>query len=377
MMVKRKEFLELSGMMLAGPALLGKTDLAGIQGRATGPARIDARIYEVQLKYAWTLSRGTWNVRRNVLVRIEKDGTFGIGEAAPIDRYNENAESVLAFIEKARPILERDLWQYFERWQELDALVPGEHAAKAALDMAIFDWVGKDLGVPIYRFFGLDKIRTPPTTFSIGIDDVKIMQEKVQEAREFSVYKIKLGSKEDKSIIDGIREVTNKPLRVDANEGWKTKEEALAMIDWLATKGVELVEQPMPAGMFEDYRWLKERTKLPLFADESLMKATDIPKIAEGFHGINIKLMKCGGIQEAVRMAAMGRTMGLKLMMGCMIETSLGITAGASIAPLFEYADLDGNLLIANDPFKGAQTVKVRLVLGDGPGLGIEGDVWK
>ena len=375
--MKRKEFLKLSGMMLAGPVLLGKKELAGIRGPAAGPARIDARIYEVQLKYAWTLSRGTWNVRRNVLVRIEKDGTFGIGEAAPIDRYNESAESVLAFIERAKPILERDLWQYFERWQELDALVPGEHAAKAALDMALLDWIGKRLDVPTYRFFGLDKVRTPPTTFSIGIDEVKIMQEKVQEARDFSVYKIKLGSKEDKSIIEGIREVTSKPLRVDVNEGWKTKEEALAMIDWLAGRGVELVEQPMPVGMFEDYKWLKERTKLPLFADESLMKATDIPKISEGFHGINIKLMKCGGIQEAVRMAAMGRAMGLKLMLGCMVETSLGITAAASIAPLFEYADLDGNLLISNDPFMGVQTVKDRLVLGDKPGLGIEGDIWK
>ena len=375
--MRRKEFLELSGMMLAGSALPGKTVFAGIQGAAAGPAMIDARIYEVQLKYAWTLSRGTWNVRRNVLVRLEKDGVIGMGEAAPIVRYKETAESGLAFIDKARSILERDLWQYFDRWNEIDALAPGEHAAKAALDMAILDWVTRKLGLPLYRFLGLDKAKTPPTTYSIGIDEVKVMQEKVREAADFSVYKIKLGSKDDKAIIDGIREVTGKPLRVDANEGWKTKEEALAMIDWLAGRDVELVEQPMPAGMFEDYKWLKERAKLPLFADESLMKATDIPKIAEGFHGINIKLMKCGGIQEAVRMVAMARAMGLKLMLGCMVETSLGITAGASIAPLFDYADLDGNLLITNDPFKGVQTVKDRLVLGDKPGLGIEGDVWK
>jgi L-alanine-DL-glutamate epimerase-like enolase superfamily enzyme len=375
--MRRKEFLELSGMMLAGSALPSKTVFTGIQGAAAGPARIDARIYEVQLKYAWTLSRGTWNVRRNVLVRLEKDGVIGMGEAAPIVRYKETAESGLAFIDKARSILERDLWQYFDRWNEIDALAPGEHAAKAALDMAILDWVARKLGLPLYRFLGLDKAKTPPTTYSIGIDEVKVMQEKVQEARDFSVYKIKLGSKDDKAIIDGIREVTGKPLRVDANEGWKTKEEALAMIDWLAGRDVELVEQPMPAGMFEDYKWIKERSKLPLFADESLMKATDIPKLVEGFHGINIKLMKCGGIQEALRMVAIARALGLKLMLGCMVETSLGITAGASIAPLFDYADLDGNLLITNDPFKGVQTVKDRLVLGDKPGLGIEGDVWK
>jgi L-alanine-DL-glutamate epimerase-like enolase superfamily enzyme len=375
--MRRKEFLKLSGMVLAGSALPGKPVFTGLKDAATGPAKLDARIFEVQLKHAWTLSRGTWNVRRNALVRIEKDGAAGMGEAAPIARYNENAEGGLAFIEKARPVLEKDLWQYFERWQELDALAPGEHAAKAALDMAILDWVARKLGLPLHRFLGLDKAKTPPTTYSIGIDEVKVMQEKVKEAGDFSVYKIKLGSKDDKAIIEGIRAVTDKPLRPDANEGWKTKEEALAMIDWMADKGVELVEQPMPAGMFEEYRWLKERSKLPLFADESMMTARDIPKLAEGFHGINIKLMKCGGIQEALRMVAIARALDLKLMLGCMVETSVGITAGATISPLFDYADLDGNLLITNDPFKGVQTVKDRLVLGDKPGLGVEGDVWK
>ena len=375
--MRRKEFLKLSGMVLAGSALPGRPVFTELKEAAAGPVKIDARIYEVQLRHAWTLSRGTWNIRRNVLVRIEKEGVVGMGESAPIARYNETAESGLAFIDKARSILDRDLWQYFDRWNEIDALASGEHAAKAALDMAILDWVGKKLGIPLYRFLGLDKDKTPPTTYSIGIDEVKVMQEKIREAGDFSVYKIKLGSKDDKAIIEGIRAVTDKPLRPDANEGWKTKEEALAMINWMADKGVELVEQPMPAGMFEEYRWLKERSKLPLFADESMMTARDIPKLAEGFHGINIKLMKCGGIQEALRMVGIARALGLKLMLGCMIETSLAITAGASIAPLFDYADLDGNILINNDPFKGVLTVKDRLVLGNKPGLGVEGDVWK
>jgi len=375
--MRRKEFLKLSGMVLAGSALPGRPVFTGLKEAAAGPVKIDARIFEVQLRHAWTLSRGTWNIRRNVLVRLEKDGVVGMGESAPIARYNETAESGLAFIDKARSILDRDLWQYFDRWNEIDALASGEHAAKAALDMAILDWVGKRLGIPLYRFLGLDKDKTPPTTYSIGIDEVKVMQEKIREAGDFSVYKIKLGSKDDKAIIEGIRAVTDKPLRPDANEGWKTKEEALAMINWMADKGVELVEQPMPAGMFEEYRWLKERSKLPLFADESMMTARDIPKLAEGFHGINIKLMKCGGIQEALRMVGIARALGLKLMLGCMIETSLAITAGASIAPLFDYADLDGNILINNDPFKGVLTVKDRLVLGNKPGLGVEGDVWK
>jgi L-Ala-D/L-Glu epimerase len=375
--MKRKEFIQISGMAAAGAALGLKGLRAEVQGEIEGPSRFRTAIYEVRLKHAWTLSRGTWNVRKNVLIRIEKDGVAGMGEAAPIARYNESAESGLAFIQRVKPIFEKDLWQYHDRWREIETLAPGEHAAKAALDMAMLDWVCRKLGIPLYRFLGLDKTKTPPTTYSIGLDEIKVMQDKVREAGDFMVYKIKLGSKNDRAVIDGIREVTAKPLRVDANEGWKTKEEALAMIEWMAGKGVELVEQPMPAAMTGETEWLKSRSPLPLFADESLMTAADIPGIARGFHGINIKLMKCGGIQEAVRMTALARALGLKIMLGCMIETSLGITAGASVSPLFDYADLDGNLLIANDPFKGARTVGERLVLGDDPGLGVEGNVWK
>lgn len=375
--MKRKEFLGLSGMLVAGAALPGGLAFAEMKEAASGPARLDARIFDVKLRYAWTLSRGTWNIRRNVLIRLEKDGAVGMGESAPIVRYDETAESGLAFIEKARPILDRDLWQYFDRWNEIDALTPGEHAAKAALDMAILDWVGHKLGIPLYRFLGLDKEKTPLTTYSIGIDEVKVMQDKIREAPDFSVYKIKLGSKDDKAIIEGIRQVTDKPLRPDANEGWKTKEEALAMIDWMADKGVELVEQPMPASMFEDYKWLKERSKLPIFADESMMTARDIPRLVQGFHGINIKLMKCGGIQEALRMVAIARALGLKLMIGCMVETGIATAAGATISPLFDYADLDGNILAANDPFQGMKRDKDRLILSDAPGLGVTGDVWK
>jgi L-Ala-D/L-Glu epimerase len=375
--MKRKEFLGLSGLMLAGTALPGGLFGNELKDAASGPAKLDVRIFDVRLKHAWTLSRGTWNIRRNVLIRIEKDGVAGMGESAPIVRYNETAESGLAFINRARPILDRDLWQYFDRWNEIDALAPGEHAAKAALDMAILDWVARKLNVPLYRFLGLDKAKTPLTTYSIGIDEVKVMQDKIREAPDFSVYKIKLGSKDDRAVIEGIREVTDKPLRPDANEGWKTKEEALAMIDWMADKGVELVEQPMPAGMFEDYRWLKERSKLPIFADESMMTARDIPKLVEGFHGINIKLMKCGGIQEAIRMVAIARALGLKLMIGCMVETGIAIAAGATISPLFDYADLDGNILAANDPFRGIQRDKDRMILSDEPGLGVTGDIWE
>lgn len=369
--MKRREFIGFSGLILSSPLFLTKV-FEEISKSSSGKTIVKAKIYELKLKHAWGLSRGTWTVRRNVLVKIERDGICGFGEAAPIARYNESAESALAFIEKAKPILEKDFWEYHDLWYEIDFLSGGEHAGKCALDMAILDWVCKKLNVPLYRFLGLNKEKTPITTFSIGIDEVKVMQEKVKEAKDFPVYKIKVGTKDDRKIIEGIREVTDKPLRVDANEGWKSKEEALENINWMAEKGVEFIEQPLPATMLEEQAWLKERSKIPIFADESLMTASDIPKIAHAFHGINIKLMKCGGIQEALRMVSMARTFGLKVMLGCMIETSVGITAGASISPLFDYVDLDGNFLITNDPFKGVETVKGKLILPEKPGLGIE-----
>jgi len=374
--MKRKEFLKLSGAVAAGSLASLEPAIARALRDGGGKTSITVKLLDLELRHAWGLSRGTWTTRRNAFLRIERDGVVGIGEAAPLARYDETAEGAAAFIEKARSVLERDPREYAVRWNELEALAPGEHAAKAACDLTLLDWTGKKLGAPLWRLLGLDRARALATTYSIGIDEIPVMQQKVREAPDFDVYKIKVGGKNDRKIIEGIRAATRKPLRADANEGWKTKEEALEMINWMAGQGVELIEQPMPAAMLHDYAWLRERSKMPIFADESLMKASDIPKIAPYFDGINVKLMKCGGIQEAVRMAAMGRAMGLKLMLGCMIESSLGVSAGAAISPLFDYADLDGNLLIANDPFQGVATVKGRLVLNDKPGLGVSGSVW-
>ncbi|MBE3112601.1 MAG: dipeptide epimerase [Acidobacteria bacterium] len=374
--MKRKEFLTLAGAAAAGSLFAPGAAVRDAWAGAAGKTRVTVKLYELKLRQAWGLSRGTWTTRRNCYVRIERDGVAGLGEAAPIARYNETAESAAAFIDKARPVLERDLGDYAVRFGEVDAVGPGEHAAKAALDMAILDWVGRRLKVPLWKFLGLGREKTVTTTYSIGIDEVPVMQQKVRDAGDFGVYKIKVGTADDRKILDGIRAVTSKPLRADANEGWKTKEEALEMIDWMAGLGVELVEQPLPASQLQDYAWLKERVKIPVFADESLIQASDLPRIAPYFHGINIKLMKCGGVQEAVRLAAMAKSLGLKLMIGCMIESSLGISAGAAVASLFDYADLDGNLLISNDPFRGVRTVKDRLVLDDKPGLGVEGDLF-
>jgi L-alanine-DL-glutamate epimerase-like enolase superfamily enzyme len=374
--MERKEFLKLGLAGAAGSMLAGCSRSPETPKAVSGRTQVNVKIYDLKLRQAWGLSRGTWTTRRNAFVRIERDGVVGLGEAAPIARYNETAESAAAFIEKARPVLDRDLRDYAVRSAEIEALGPGEHAAKAALDMAVLDWFAKTLGVPLWRMLGLGRNKTVTTTYSIGIDEVPVMQQKVRDAADFGVYKIKVGTADDRKIIEGIRAVTSKPLRADANEGWKTKEQALEMIDWMAGLGVELVEQPLPADRLEDYAWLKDRAKIPVFADESLILPSDLPRIAPYFHGVNVKLMKCGGVQEAVRLAAMARALGLKLMIGCMIETSLGISAGAAVASLFDYADLDGNLLISNDAFKGVETVKDRLVLNDKPGLGVEGGLF-
>ncbi|MFA4925281.1 MAG: dipeptide epimerase [Candidatus Aminicenantales bacterium] len=371
--MNRQEFFKTSGTLIASSFLVNPLSARRLKKTiSSGRVKITTTIYELHLRQAWTLSRGTWDIRRNVLVRLERDGLVGYGEAAPIPRYEESAESNQAFIAQARPILEKDLWEFDDRWREIDRLAPGQNAAKAALDMAILDWVGKSLKIPLYKFFGLNKNKTVPTTFSISIAEVPVMQKTAQEAKDFQALKIKLGSKDDKKIIEGLREVTNRPIRVDVNEGWKDRQQALEMINWLADKNVEFVEQPMPAANLEDYRWLKERVKLPLIADESVHKIQDVPALASGFHGINIKLMKCGGLQEALRLVAVARSLNLKLMLGCMIESSLAISAGATISPLFDYVDLDGNLLINNDPFRGLKLQGDRWLLSDQPGLGVE-----
>ncbi len=371
--MNRQEFFKTSGTLIASSFLINPLSARRLKKTiSSGRVKITTTIYELHLRQAWTLSRGTWDIRRNVLVRLERDGLVGYGEAAPIPRYEESAESNQAFIAQARPILEKDLWEFDDRWREIDRLAPGQNAAKAALDMAILDWVGKSLKIPLYKFFGLNKNKTVPTTFSISIAEVPVMQKTAQEAKDFQALKIKLGSKDDKKIIEGLREVTNRPIRVDVNEGWKDRQQALEMINWLADKNVEFVEQPMPAANLEDYRWLKERVKLPLIADESVHKIQDVPALASGFHGINIKLMKCGGLQEALRLVAVARSLNLKLMLGCMIESSLAISAGATISPLFDYVDLDGNLLINNDPFRGLKLQGDRWLLSDQPGLGVE-----
>ena len=229
--------------------------------------------------------------------------------------------------------------------------VAGEPAAEAAIDMALRDLAGKRLGAPLWELLGIDPRPTPPTSFTIGLDTPEVVARKVREAGDFEILKIKLGSDEDRAVLEAVRDVTDRPVRVDANEGW-TLEEARERLEWLAGMGVELVEQPLPADQLDESRELRRLSPLPIVADESVHRAADIPRLAEAFDGINIKLMKCGGLGEALRMIHVARAHGMKVMLGCMIESSLAVTAAAHLSPLVDWADLDGNLLVTNDPFR-------------------------
>ncbi|PTL78912.1 dipeptide epimerase [Vitiosangium sp. GDMCC 1.1324] len=332
---------------------------------------MDVRVIELPLRHAWTIARGTSTSKRNVIVELCHGGVVGRGEAAPNVRYGESAETVTEALQKLAPVLEGDPWHFRVLSERVEEALPGNHAAKAALDIALYDLAGKRLGVPLYRMLGLDPARMPLTSFSIGIDDPETLARKVREAEPYPVLKVKLGAQSVRETFGAVRAATPKTVRVDANEAWKP-EEALKHIEWLASQGVELVEQPLPAADVEGAKWLRQRSPLPLVADEALMMASDVPRLAEGYHGINVKLQKCGGIREALRIIETARSCGLKVMLGCMVETSVGIAAAAHLGPLADWLDLDGNLLISADPFRGHPVVDGRIRLGDGPGLGVE-----
>src|ERR1035437_6925441 len=233
------------------------------------------------------------------------------------------------------------------------------------------DWVGQKLRIPLDSYFGLDAKDTPLTTFSIGIDTPEITKQKTREADDFPILKVKVGLATDEPTIEAVRSVTKKPLRVDANEGWKDKEEAVRKINWLEKMGVEFIEQPLPAEMIEETRWIRSRVHMPIIADEACQRASDIPKLKEAFDGVNVKLDKSGGMLEAYRMIQIAKALGMKTMLGCMVSSSVSVTAAAHLSPLVDYADLDGNLLIANDPFRGVQVRDGKLVLPHEPGLGV------
>ncbi len=364
--MKRRDWLALTG------ALAGATALRPIDARGGDDAELLVETLRLNLRHTWTTTMSSSEHRDTVLVRYRRDGVEGLGEGAPIPRYGEDAAGAMQALQGVRGLVQRaDPWPLESLLGEAFAALEGQYAARAALDIALHDWIGRQLGAPLYRLFGLDPARAPLTTFSIGIDTPEATQQKVREAAEFPVLKIKVGLESDEATIDAVRAVTDKPLRVDANEGWNGKEDAVRKIEWLASRGVELVEQPLPAAMLEETRWVRERVSVPIYADEACGRSRDVPGLAEAYDGVNIKLDKAGGLREAVRMIHAARACGLGTMLGCMISSSVSTTAAAHLSPLVDFADLDGHLLITDDPFVGATVEGGRLVLPEGPGLGV------
>jgi L-alanine-DL-glutamate epimerase-like enolase superfamily enzyme len=325
---------------------------------------------ELNLKHTFRISRESSDVRNNVLVEIEHQGLTGLGEAAPSPHYNESADSVIESLSRFSMDDYDDVFLLEDILNHAVEMLAPNWSAISALDMALHDLVGKKLGVPLYQLWGLNPAKTPQTSFTIGIADIPEIQKKTREAADFPILKVKLGTDNDEAIINAIREITDKPIRVDANAAWKDVEEAKTKIEWLAGMGIEFVEQPMPERS-ADMRQLKQQSPLPLFSDEDSRRPEDVPLLVESFHGINIKLNKCGGLREALKMIHIARSLNLKVMLGCMIESSLGITAASHLLPLVDYADLDGHLLIHDDPFSGAEFQGGYLRIPTLPGIGI------
>jgi L-alanine-DL-glutamate epimerase-like enolase superfamily enzyme len=330
--------------------------------------RIVSQITELQLQHPFKIARRSTDAYRQVL-SVEIDG--GIGETAPALFYGETVQTVRVALQTVASALPDDLDAIHDVMATVEATLGGNYAAKSAIDMALHDRLGKKLGVPLYQLWGLNPHKTACTSFTIGLDEPEVMAEKTRQAEMYPILKVKLGTPRDLEIIQTLRDVTDKPIYVDANTAW-TPKEAIHKIRELARYGVELVEQPTKPGDLSGLKFVRENSELPIIADESVKRASDIPMLAECVDGINIKLVKCGGLLEAHRMIHVAHTHGLQVMIGCMIESSLGITAAAHLTPLVDYADLDGNLLIANDPYTGVTLDKGKLILPNRPGIGVK-----
>jgi L-alanine-DL-glutamate epimerase-like enolase superfamily enzyme len=327
--------------------------------------------YDLQLRHTFTLANSSRKNTPDVLTSLEFEGITGYGEASMPPYLGESVESATKFLSSLNLGQFTDPFQMDDILQYVDSVMPGNCAAKAAVDIALHDLVGKILKQPWYKIWGFDPADTPNTSFTIGIDTPEVVRQKVVEAEPYKILKVKLGQKTDREMIETIRTVTKQPLCVDVNQGWTDKQMALDMIHWLKENGVVFVEQPMPKTAIDDMAWLTENSPLPTIGDESVQRLPDVIKANGVYNGINIKLMKCTGMREAHQMLILAKSLEMKVMIGCMTETSCAVSAAAQLSPKCDWADLDGSLLISNDPYKGVQMVDGKVTLIDQPGIGI------
>jgi len=331
-------------------------------------------------KHPLTISRGTSSFTEGLLIEVEHDGITGLGEMAPVNIGDgpETAESARADFDRWIPSLEQLAPWAMQKVESALEDSGGGRAARAALDFALYDWLGKKAGLPVYALLGGDPARIQPTTLTVGINPPEVARERARELLECGALKlkIKLGNPEgieaDRAMFEAVRQVATPGigLRVDANGGW-TVDSARPMIAWLAQRGVEYVEQPLPLGQEADLPLLFHYSPIPIFADESCRTSADVPRLADRVHGINLKLMKAGGIREGLRVIHTARAHGLQVMMGCMSESSLAIAASVHLSPFADHLDLDSHLNLAPDPCCGLEWVDGRVLPGEGPGLGI------
>jgi L-Ala-D/L-Glu epimerase len=376
-MSSRRKFLTDCGL-IAGSAgfsylSIGHPERIGVNKNPEKSSEMILRFkpYELHLKHVFTLASGSRNTTPVMLTEIEFENIVGYGEASMPPYLGESHETVNSFLKLvdltqfASPFLMEEILTF------VDQLAPGNYAAKASVDIALHDLVGKLMKQPWYRIWGLNPEHTPNTSFTIGIDKPDVVKEKVREASPYRILKVKLGQGNDKEMIQSVRSVTNTPICVDVNQGWTDRNMALEMTQWLKDQGVVFVEQPMPKAAIDDLAWLTQNSPLPVIADEAIQTIGDFKKVQGVYSGINIKLMKCGGMRAAYTMISMARALDMKVMIGCMTETSCAVTAAAQLSPLVDWADLDGNLLIDNDVFEGITIRDGKVILPDGPGIGI------
>lgn len=388
-MQNRRDFLKTAAFAALGTGLGVNRVWAGEGTSSVHPFHINAKAgvtprlrlrffpYELKLRHVFTVATSSRSTTPDVQVEIEYDGIIGYGEASMppyLQKQLGSLDSVMAFLKELQGKIGdfTDPFRLEDILTWVDGLSEGNAAAKAAVDIALHDLVGKLLQAPWYKIWGLDKDKAPSTTYTIGIDTPDVVRQKTEEcAARFNILKVKLGRDNDKEMIETIRSVTSLPIAVDANQGWTDRLYALDMIQWLKEQGIVMVEQPMPKDRLDDIAWIAQHSPLPIFADESVQRLRDIPRLKGVFTGINIKLMKCTGMREAWKMLNLARALDMKVMVGCMTETSCAISAASQFSPAVDFADLDGALLIANDRFRGMEVVKGKITLPDLPGIGV------
>jgi L-Ala-D/L-Glu epimerase len=377
-MSSRRKFISDCGILAGGAGLsylapggAGLSVPSMKSGKKSG-LTLRFRPYELHLKHVFTLASGSRSTTPVMLTEVEFDNHIGYGEASMPPYLGESHKTATEFLSKVDlnkfpdPFLLEDILSY------VNQIAPGNYAAKASIDIALHDLAGKLLRQPWYKVLGLNPDHTPYTSFTIGIDKPDVVRQKVREAAPYKILKVKLGQGNDREMIETVRSETDKPVCVDINQGWKDKKIALEMIQWLKEKGVVFVEQPMPKEMVDDTAWLTQNSPLPVMADEAIQTPADFKKVLGAYSGINVKLMKCGGLRDAYIMIKMAKAVGMKVMIGCMTETSCAVSAAAQLSPLADWADLDGNLLIDNDVYEGVTISEGRLMLPDRPGIGIK-----